>query len=925
MIMRTNDVQRKVTIRKTFYGALLLSTGFSTLNVLPATAQATAVRNQIGQNYAEIDVSQVGGVGVEYGMAYDTRRHVFTGKKCVTNTQDDVITGSNSGVNNQKLRLSKSMTDLAKELDMGVTASARYGTRNFKAESNFKYKLMQSSKTSRFASSLLAVARRPGPIKYLNLDSLDVGLSDYYVDMFSAPGRKGEFRRDCGDAYVYAMQYGHRFYGLATITETSRDFAQGRAINFDAEVQSGTASASVDIENTNQYRDLAKNSNLSIDVYQNGTNKGVTTLDELAIAYKHFNETPTLTGEGMKLKIIVEGYDTLGNFPNRDPLRIETNDDKLGYLNDALWDLQSMLNEVTIYLDRDSIGDWDDPTRYPIFSYGGKNGVPGIKLLSVLRPRQVQKRWQDEIRALRTFTLSCIDDFTPLCDQGAMLYRRSIEGNGSRILTWDRELLQMPEPYAAICRDLNIPITGDKLSKYFRIESVKKNPASGRAGWGAGTEPIVLMTELIDADPFHEGIQGDKKTGGKPMKIRGWLNFVVDTASNELKAYLGVHYSETEISDRNKMTEFVGSTSATIFPTHPLQGGGTDTVKQENDDGTISTLGVPKTCRIDRVSPVKPGAKITLTANEPPRSRAKGQRPPGAPFGYYKNASLSDDIYVTARSYGYVEKITGENQYTAVNIPRLRGDKPRRHYGLLESLRCIPDTRADNDLFGIKKKGQINKGVRCTSLDMQSAKINFYPMEDDNVKLDKFPKLNPIKIFDLLEQQEAPKKNLERSIAIGQAIGIGFIPIFGGDGTTSPAPAPAPNPATPTPTEPIAISLPSEAPAEKPSAPPSGELSLCAASIQGKIAWNYGGNKGWNVNNLDNLCAGAENSVEPGICFQTILHSNTDNGAGSTQWSWRQATKLCKGTQNASQTVSCYTAKIRSVGGAQAIAQCTTR
>lgn len=76
----------------------------------------------------------------------------------------------------------------------------------------------------------------------------------------------------------------------------------------------------------------------------------------------------------------------------------------------------------------------------------------------------------------------------------------------------------------------------------------------------------------------------------------------------------------------------------------------------------------------------------------------------------------------------------------------------------------------------------------------------------------------------------------------------------------------------------------------------------CYETIQGKVAWDYAGHQSWAEDNVRRLCAGQENSAEPGACFEQAMHSGEYGGA----WSWRDAIDLCAGSANAGKTLSCF-------------------
>ena len=110
---------------------------------------------------------------------------------------------------------------------------------------------------------------------------------------------------------------------------------------------------------------------------------------------------------------------------------------------------------------------------------------------------------------------------------------------------------------------------------------------------------------------------------------------------------------------------------------------------------------------------------------------------------------------------------------------------------------------------------------------------------------------------------------------------------------------------------------------EPPPPPPPPPVVSCAKTIHGKIAWNYEGNKRWSKSNLQRLCKGAEQSPEPGRCFNTVMHGGVNHGTG-TRWETVNAIDLCEGTKNAKNTVTCFKKKI-SIGNSwqDAIKNCT--
>ena len=103
---------------------------------------------------------------------------------------------------------------------------------------------------------------------------------------------------------------------------------------------------------------------------------------------------------------------------------------------------------------------------------------------------------------------------------------------------------------------------------------------------------------------------------------------------------------------------------------------------------------------------------------------------------------------------------------------------------------------------------------------------------------------------------------------------------------------------------------------------PAHAQGACIGAAQGRIAWDYKGNKQWAQGNLDRLCRGAA-TAEPASCFQKVMHGGV-NWGGGTQWQWQNAIDLCEQSTNSDRTVQCFQAKV-SQGWQKAIAQCDER
>jgi hypothetical protein len=98
--------------------------------------------------------------------------------------------------------------------------------------------------------------------------------------------------------------------------------------------------------------------------------------------------------------------------------------------------------------------------------------------------------------------------------------------------------------------------------------------------------------------------------------------------------------------------------------------------------------------------------------------------------------------------------------------------------------------------------------------------------------------------------------------------------------------------------------------------------STCGEAVQGQIAWDYEGSTEWAPRNVWRLCAGAETTKEPAICFEEAMHGGLP-GRHNIQWRWQDALALCAGTTDAEGTIGCYRSERDSGSSSEdAIAAC---
>ena len=97
--------------------------------------------------------------------------------------------------------------------------------------------------------------------------------------------------------------------------------------------------------------------------------------------------------------------------------------------------------------------------------------------------------------------------------------------------------------------------------------------------------------------------------------------------------------------------------------------------------------------------------------------------------------------------------------------------------------------------------------------------------------------------------------------------------------------------------------------AEQSAAAAAVDGNRCQILVQDRIEWDYKGSKRWARSNLEKLCRNADDSDQPGICFDRVMHGDLSHGNG-TRWKWRYALELCAGTRDAESTIGCFSSAI---------------
>lgn len=95
----------------------------------------------------------------------------------------------------------------------------------------------------------------------------------------------------------------------------------------------------------------------------------------------------------------------------------------------------------------------------------------------------------------------------------------------------------------------------------------------------------------------------------------------------------------------------------------------------------------------------------------------------------------------------------------------------------------------------------------------------------------------------------------------------------------------------------------------------------CFDALQGRVAWDYGGNTTWSERNIAKLCGNVA-SAEPARCFEQVMHGGVEWQPGNAEWNWNNASALCEATTDAAARIGCFVERMPQEGRAQATATC---
>ena len=414
-----------------------------------------------------------------YGHGYDTTRRVAFSKGggCVTvdrsKTYSQGQTSSKSGFERVT-----STSEIAEEMGLSVSASISAVSPSGKFSASDKADVASGTNSSQFNETILAYSFTR--LKPTYLDPTYIRLKQKYIDMLKDPKQGiGAFKAECGDTFIYGIQEGREFYGTAYITKQTLEQWTKFSVEGTASYEGATVEADAAADYAKAMNQSFGSNSIKINVSRSETGlSNPSSVEQMVSQFQGYNVGSS--GGTNAVKYILSSYANADGYPIEDPLSPPSNDEKLGYMVSALWDLKALQQDASFV-----------EGSPEMFAMGTTPKKRKARKAAITKAR---KAWRSEFDSLRAQAIKCVDDFTDACETLARKYR-------DRDPLTERSI--MPTRYTSDCGQTMqiVDIGGRKILGYSMPRS---------------------------------SVRGDTEMASGPVKVRTWLKLYKD--GSQLKA-----------------------------------------------------------------------------------------------------------------------------------------------------------------------------------------------------------------------------------------------------------------------------------------------------------------------------------------------------------------------------------------------------
>ena len=434
--------------------------------------------------------------GAYYGWGYNMTTQQFTAPCLQVNTAATYASGDPE--QNSFYDFTETTATIAAQSNLNVSAALKVLAGGGTYAANNKTSVTSGSESSTYSQTLFASAYR-----YKMPDFVDLGQVAFKpsaLQMLTTPGGKGQFSRQCGDAFVIGIRTGREFFGTATLSKQDLKSWTKFANDTGVSVNGVWGSAGVDVNLGRSMEQAFGSQNITVTTYSTGSNTpNPTKASELENYYKTFFNS---SGQEKMVKLIVAPYNLVEGYPWENPLEGNTKEDYIGMMVVSLWGLKAAINDAGFVL---------SPQTANMFALGLNANLKSQRKSYIQQQRDA---WQKEYDLLLKAAQQCDKQFTGECRNLAEYYdrHRNLAAQWSAV---------MPDRYMSDCYQEMI------LSDFSNLKN-----------------------DLVSRN-FGTPFKGDSETAGNRSRVVAELTFNRD--QRQLKADLSVAKIEWKRDDWYKM------------------------------------------------------------------------------------------------------------------------------------------------------------------------------------------------------------------------------------------------------------------------------------------------------------------------------------------------------------------------------------
>jgi hypothetical protein len=421
--------------------------------------------------------------GAFYGWGYNLTTQQFTSPCLNVNSSATYVSGQPD--QNSAFEFTENTATIAAKSNLTVNAALKILGGGTTYAAGNKTSVAGGSESSTYSQTLFASAYRYNAPQFLDLGQ--VTFKPGVAALVASPGGMGQFKQQCGDAFVIGIQKGREFVGTASIVKQDLKSWTKFANDTNASAKGAWGEVSAEVNIAKEMEQAFGSQNIKVQTYSTGSSQGnPTRVTELEDYFKSFLNSP---GQESMVRLVVAPYNLVEGYPWENPLKGTSKEDYIGMMVVALWELRAAIRDANFVL---------SPETANMFALGRGSQTRTNRIAYI---RQQRESWQQEYDMLLSAAQQCDQDFSDRCKALAEYYDRH------RNLTAQRHAV-LPERYLSDCYQNRL------LTDFSRL------------------------TNDLKSRNFATPVRGDSETSGSPSRVVAQLRFRPD--QRQMKADLSV-------------------------------------------------------------------------------------------------------------------------------------------------------------------------------------------------------------------------------------------------------------------------------------------------------------------------------------------------------------------------------------------------